>query len=674
MRFLKALIGAVIGLVVLLIVALFLMPTERIAAIAAQQFESATGRALTIAGPIAPSFYPVIGASARDVAIGNPDWVGEGAMLRAAEMDIGLDLRALIRGDIQIERVVLQSPELDLRRDAQGRVNWDFGTAAPAQAARAAPDPPAEGSSAITAAPARQFSLREARILNGRLRFSDAQSGTALDLESVDATLGLPDLAGPADLTLAARLAGQPLTLTAQIAEAGAFLDGAVTPLTLDLTAAGSEMRFSGRAGLSDLVFDGRAQASIPALVPLMRMAGQTGGALPPEYLPLGFTGQITRTADGTLFAREADIRAGQIRARGGADLRPGAERPFLSGQFSADMLDLRSAAGTTGSGGGSGGGQGGAAAAGWSRAPIDASALGLLDADLTFRLAGLRTDLTTLGPSRIGLRIDRARAVFDLQEIALFGGQLTGEFVANNRAGLSVGGTLRARAIDLLPLLTEFADFRRLQGAAEADLQFLGVGDSVHAIMNSLRGEGALRFSQGEILGFDLAGMLRNLDLSYMGEGNRTIYDAIAGNFTISDGVLSNNDLRLEASRIAVTGQGRVNLGARTLDYRLTPAALGDTNLRVPLMITGPWAEPRFRLDLEALAREQLRLDQERLEQLAREEARRLEERARTSAERRLLEGFGIEGSGDELIDSLMQRGIEREIRGRLRGLLGGN
>jgi AsmA protein len=400
-----------------------------------------------------------------------------------------------------------------------------------------------------------------------------------------------------------------------------------------------------------------------------MQIAGQSGGDVATTYLPLSITGQVTRTEDGTLYAREAQLRAGRLRLSGMLDFAPGGERPRLTGQLSGDILDLRRVqTATSGQGGPSSG-------AGWSRASIDASALGLVDADISLTLNGVRTDVTTLGRTRLGLTIDRARAVFDLREVSVFGGQVTGEFVMNNRAGLSVGGNLRARGVDLLPLLTEMADYRRLQGLANANFQFLGVGNTLHDIMNSLRGEGTLALSQGEIIGFDLAGMLRNLDMSYMGEGNRTVYQSLNGSFSIADGVLRNDDLRLEAPRFSVTGRGQVGLGARNLDYRIVPAAVrGDDTLRVPLMVTGPWDAPRFRLDMEALAREQLRVEQERLEDIAREEAQRLEQRAREQAARRLQQDLGVERQEGERIEDTLRRGLEAEIGNRLRGLLGGN
>ena len=651
MRLIKALIAMCLGLAVLVTAALFLLPTQRIANLAAEQFQSATGRTLVFGGDVKPSFYPVIGATAQNVAIGNPDWAGDSPMLEAGEMDIGLSFAALMRGDIEVQRVVLQNPRLHLIRDAQGRMNWDFTRGDGAPAAQAS---------------GRNVSLAEARIIGGTMRFDDRASGRDLRLAGLDATLHLPALDGPGELRAEGQMNGQPFNVTATTDNAERFLSGAVTQIMLDSTAAGASITFAGRIGLEDLALDGQLSANVPALRPLMQLVGEVGGDLDAAYLPLGLNGQVTRTADGQIFAREAQFRAGGIRLSGAADLVPGGTRPRLTGQFTGDVLDLRSGAG------GAGGAEG--MHEGWSRAPIDASGLGALDADLSVSLNGLRTDLTTLGRMRLGVSIDRARAVVSFREAALFGGQLGGEFVMNNRSGLSVGGDLRFRGIELLPMLTELAGYERLQGQASLDLQFLGVGNSLHAIMNSLRGEGRVDFSQGEIIGFDLAGMLRNLDMSYMGEGNRTVYDRITGTYTISDGVLRNSDLRLEASRFSVTGEGSVGLGARNLDYRVVPAALrGEETFRVPLMITGPWAEPRFRLDMEALAREQLRVEQERLEEIAREEARRLEERARSEVEQRLERELGVRREEGERVQDTLRRGVEQEIGNRLRGLLGG-
>jgi AsmA protein len=126
---------------------------------------------------------------------------------------------------------------------------------------------------------------------------------------------------------------------------------------------------------------------------------------------------------------------------------------------------------------------------------------------------------------------------VFEIGRIDAYGGRLAGQFVVNGRNGLSVGGDLILTEVELAPLLDEFVGYDRLEGTGNASLQFLGVGNDIATIMSGPEGQGDFAFGAGALLGFDLAGMIRNFDASFRGDGARTVYDSITANFVISDG-----------------------------------------------------------------------------------------------------------------------------------------
>lgn len=667
MRWIIRILGVLASLIVLGVGALFLLPADRIATLAAQQFEARTGRALTIAGPVRPTVWPVIGARIEGVTLASADWATGGPLLQAQLLDMGVDLAGLIGGNLTVRRFELRGARLVLERAADGRANWTFdglGSDAPAQ--------PTAGGSGGT------LSLERVEIRDAALRFIDRATGTDLTAEGMDLDLTLPDLDGPGSLDLSGRLNGQAVSAGLRIDAVSRFLSGQVTGLTLDAQAGPARIGFQGRAGLAPLAAEGRMTLQTPALAPLLALAGQSGPEpLPPAARPLDIAGQVTLAPAGSLHLRDTRLAAGGARADLALDITTEGPRPRVTGQITAGALDLRPFL------------AGGSPATapsppGWPRDAIDASALGALDAEIALTTGALQTGALDLERLSAVLTIDRARAVLALREARSFGGNVTGELVANNRSGLSVGGNLTARGIGLLPLLTQAADFRRLSGSADAQLRFLGVGQSVDAILRSLSGEGRLDLGQGEIIGLDLAGMLRNLDMGYVGDQNRTVYDSITGSFTIEGGVLRNQDLRMDARRVTVDGRGSVDLGNRTLDYRVTPVALQDPEtgraLRVPLVISGPWDAPRFRLDLEGLAEERLREERERLEARAREEAARLEAEARARAEVELQRRLGIElerQDGQSTRDALQEelRGrAEEEIGRGLRRLLGGN
>jgi AsmA protein len=126
------------------------------------------------------------------------------------------------------------------------------------------------------------------------------------------------------------------------------------------------------------------------------------------------------------------------------------------------------------------------------------------------------------LGQTRALITVDRARAVIDIREMQAYEGQITGDFVVNGRGGLSVGGRLSFAGLKTQPLLTDLAGWDRLVSTGDFDLEFLGVGNSIDAIMKSLKGQGALELGQGELRGLDIAGMLKNLDRAMSARARR--------------------------------------------------------------------------------------------------------------------------------------------------------
>jgi AsmA protein len=276
---------------------------------------------------------------------------------------------------------------------------------------------------------------------------------------------------------------------------------------------------------------------------------------------------------------------------------------------------------------------------------------------------------------------LNNGRLVFEIGRIEAYGGRLAGQFVVNGRNGLSVGGDLILTEVQLAPLLDEFANYDRLEGTGSASLQFLGVGNDVATIMSGLEGQGDFAFGAGAIIGFDLAGMIRNFDASFRGAGARTVYDSISANFTVDDGVLRNDDLALDAPWGGVEGAGSVDLGARTVDYRVIPGVMrneaGEAGIAVPILVSGPWSGLRFRPDLEYLAEQEFLEQRDRLaaeaEARINEERDRLEQGLRERASELLGTQTDAGEGGDEAAGALQDR-LSEEAENVLSRLLGGS
>ncbi len=680
MRWIVRLVAALAVLALLAVAVLVFLPADRIAAIAAQRIESATGRAVTIDGPVRATLWPQIGVATGPVTLAGPDWSDEGPMLTAEALEIRVEAATLFAGEPRISAMDAVGPRILVERAADGLLNWDL---APRDAATVADGSPATGAEAPSTAPtpppatSRQpAGLDLLRISDGSLSVIDRGAGTRIDLSQIDLELTAPDLAGPAELTAAARFAGLPVNLVAHTEALASLGAGAVAPLTLAVRLGETALDFDGRAGLDPAQADGRLEVAGRDLGPVLAVLGAGGAALPAGLgrERLDFAGQVTLTPDGALHLRDGRLTLDENRLTLAADLQPGGPRPRLTAEITAGALKLGPAAGPGGrdrAGTGAGSDGGSAAAGGWSRERIDASGLGLVDADVLLAAEAIDLGQTRLGPTRARLALDNARAVLDIRETTLHGGRIAGQLIANARSGFSARADLSFADLALQPLLQDFAGTDRLISAATGSFNLLGVGDSVAALMSSLSGEGRIALGRGELRGLDIAGMLRTLDPGYVGAGQRTIFDSITGSFTVRDGVLRNDDLAMVAPLVQATGAGTVDIGRQRMDYRVTPVALqredGSGGLRVPLAITGPWYNLRYRLDVEGLARDQL-------EDRVREERRQVEERAREALEREAERALGGAGNGRGALEDAVRDRLGREVERGLGRFLGRN
>ena len=675
MRLLLRFILVIFVLVVVVIAALLFMPGDKIAQFAEEQFESATGRAITIGGDVRTSIYPLLGVRTGAITVANAKWSDAGPMLKADGMSIGVDLMALFNGDVKIKKIEVLSPQIMLEVAKDGRANWDMAVSGAAG-----------GTGASEAGGIPAFSLGRAIIRDAKLTFVDHASGERISLSDMDAELRLPKFNGKADISLSARMNGQAIAVSANVAAFDRFLSGAVGQLTTSVQVGGSKIDFQGKAGTSPLAADGKITADLSDMKALFGVLDMAAPDLPKGMgRTANITGHVTYTAKGTAHLRNGLIKLDHNVFSGGADMFFDGPRPRLKASISSDALDFSVLAASVDDSG-----QTVEVSTGWPKDVIDVSALSSIDADVTVVANSINLGTVQLGLSNVNAKLDRSRVVFTLNKVETYKGLVKGEFVINGRGGLSVGGNLSANGVAMTPLLRDLADYERLVGVGGMKLKFLGVGNTMDAIMNSLSGSGSLSLGQGEILGLDLAGMLRNLDASYRGKGQKTVFNSINATFAIKDGVLSNDDLLFVAPLAKAQGAGVVGIGTQTLKYRVTPVALmaddGTGGISVPVLISGTWANPKFRPDLQALIDQNLADEKAALEAKiaaekaaaeARLQAEKAKLEARLAAEKaralqRAQEVLDVEIQEGETLEDAAKRKLENEAKRGLLNLLG--
>lgn len=617
MRWIVRLLALIVVLALIAGAALLLIPSKKIAQLAERQFEAATGRAMTLSGDVRPTIWPRLGVRTGPVVIANAKWSKEGPMLAAKGLEIGIDPGSLFGGDIRISKVEVLQPRILLERAKDGHGNWEFTPPAGAKTAAPATGTAAKGGGM------QAFSLDKGIVSDGSVTWIDHATGQKIALSKIDATLAIPAFTGPAKLDMKAEANGKPMTLSGTLGAFANFMAGKVVPTDLKMGVGPSTLAFKGDIGTSPVAAQGTLDADLKDPAALAAILGASAPALPQGLGAKEITakGDVTLAPEGSMHLRGGKVTLDGNALSVAADVTFPKGRPKINAQIGAGALNLR---GLTASSSG-GGAAASSASGGWSKAPIDASGLQAADAEIALTAGSIDLGMAKLGKTRALLTLNDGRAVADLREVQAYGGNVTGQVVVNGRGGLSTSADLAVKGVSMRPLLTDMAGYKRLDAQADLSLKLLASGNSEAALARSLAGSGKVSLGKGELQGLDLVGMLRTLNLNYVGEGAKTIFDSISASFVIDKGVLTNDDLAFKAPLLSATGKGSVDIGARTLNYTVTPTALtkadGTGGVKVPLNITGPWAKPKFGLDLNAIAGDKVGEAKKKLEDKAKAE-----------------------------------------------------
>jgi AsmA protein len=174
----------------------------------------------------------------------------------------------------------------------------------------------------------------------------------------------------------------------------------------------------------------------------------------------------------------------------------------------------------------------------------------------------------------------------------------------------------LDVKSVAMKSLLQSAIKVERIEGTGAMAVSVTGTGISQQAIMNSLSGSSSVAVHNGAIRGVDLAAVARTVQNPLSGlmgaatsERSSTDFAEAGGSFTIRGGVAHNQDFHLLNPFVRIAGSGDIDLGHRTINFRIEPklvangqgqgGLLGASGLGVPFQITGPWTKPSYRPDL---------------------------------------------------------------------------
>jgi AsmA protein len=246
-----------------------------------------------------------------------------------------------------------------------------------------------------------------------------------------------------------------------------------------------------------------------------------------------------------------------------------------------------------------------------WSNASIETNALNYVDAQVRISAAEINIGSAHLAPAAIDAALAGGVLRCSVSNLGAYSGQATGQLIVD----ASAGNPTYALSTDLvgvqaLPLLSSVAGFDKLDGRMQAKIAVRSSGASQRAIMSNLGGSVFAVFQDGAIKGLNVAQMIRSLTASTLSGWQETSEQAtdltqFSASFRIDKGQATSNDLNLVGPLVRVTGTGTIDLGTKSLAFRVEPKLVMTTQgqgrasdpvgLGIPVMIEGPWAEPRI-------------------------------------------------------------------------------
>ena len=570
-----------------------MLPAESVRRTVVAELSQRLGMPVTIQGDVAVSVLPQLAVRLGDVRFGVADPAGE-PPARADAVVGALRLFPLLTGAVSISDYTVHRPRIAVRVAADGASNWDRAFERLREAIRR-----------------RQAGVTDFRIVEGEAVVDDAKSGQRVDIRAIDVAVSWPGIDRQANVSGKLTANGEPLEINAVIARPQALFVAEPTGLKMRFASAPVRGGFEGTVTNGDTVTAaGALTLEGASLRSLLRWLGQNPG-IGPSFGPYALKGQAEMLPNSLAFTKVNAELDGNV-ADGALTISFEGTRPLVRGTLDAGRVvattyvrDLHMTPD---------GGQG------WSRRPIDLSAVASTDLDLRVSARELVVGSAHFGRSAAAVTARNGRLTVTLGEAQAYGGVLSGALVVSPAGpDMDVRASLNVQRAQLGLGLGEWFGFRRLDGTANVQIGIEARGDSMATLTRTANGQASLTAIEGAVHGFNAEAILRRLErrpLSVAGadaRSGRTPYERIAATVRIVGGVATTTDMVLDGQVVRVNVEGTAQIPSRELDMRgiatlkRTPAAAarpGEGNFELPFVVQGSWDDPFILPDPQILIR----------------------------------------------------------------------
>jgi AsmA protein len=561
MRALKIASAALAAIIVVVVLLLVIgIPSGFLTSAIQDRVERETGYRLTIAGSTRIGLWPTFNVTLNDVTLEGPKDRDASNRLTVGSLQADMTLASVWSGRPEITELVIVRPVLNVP------LLRERSTAAPKPSSS---KPAATSRDANTDAP----TIERITVTDGTIAFSNLRDRVENRIDGLNAA-AVVGADRKIRITGSARAGEHPLKFDIKATAPTPPLERQNVPVELTLDA----------PGVLQAPLSGKAEVRLNGSVAMIN----------------GLTGTI---GDGA-FNGWASV-----------DL---ASKPLVKLDLDFQRLDIAATTAPAASAGSLGSQSSQSSSQPWSNATIDLTGLNYVDAQVRVSAAELTIGDAHFAPAAIDSTLAGGIFKCGISNLGAYGGQASGELDIDV-SGSAPAYALRSDLIGVraLPLLRSAAGFDKIDGKLQAKIVVRSTGSSQRAILSNLGGTVFANFQDGAIKGLNVAQMIRSLTASPLsgwqeGQQQTTDLTQLSASFRIEKGQATSTDLNLVGPLVKMTGAGTVDLGTKSLSFRVEPKLVMTTEgqgraadpvgFGIPVVIDGPWAEPRIYPDMAGM------------------------------------------------------------------------
>lgn len=627
-----------ISFVVIIIAAILIIPkfvnVQKYKPELEKKIAEATGRPFSVSDDLRFSIFPWVGLSFSDLHLGNVKGFKEKDFVNVKSFEIRVKLLPLLSKDIQVKKFILNEPHLVLVKNKDGRVNWEM----PKKTSEAKMNKKVPGGeTSEKGLPIGTLTVGEFSIKHGVVLWIDHAANTRKEISDINLTTKEVSLDRPVQLKFSAVLEKQPLSIEGSVGPVGKSFQKGSVPLDLSLKAL-NELTMQLKGFLENLGTAPGIEINLKtAEFSPRKMAAALGRAFPIKTADPKALNRMTLKSHIKANPKEIVVSNGFLDideskltfSMKASDF----SKPSVKFDLNLDQIDLdrylppksgkKSSAEQQNQETKSQKVEKSKESAQEPKKKADYTPLRRLILDGQLKIGKLTANKAKI--QDLTLKIDAKNGIFNLNPIKLnmYQGHVSSKVTLDVTKDVPKSNiSLLVNKVEVGPLLRDVLDKDILEGVTQANVILAMTGEDPVLIKKTLNGKGEILFKNGAIKGIDLAGMVRNTKAAFglaekADQKPQTDFTELKTPYTITKGVVNTSQTSLKSPLLRIIANGNADLVKETLDFRVEPKVVGTikgqgdvkqrSGIMVPVLVTGNFSSPKFRPDLESIAKQQL-------------------------------------------------------------------